>query len=83
MCLNLTTSVGGFSFFKRWSSGGFEPENADQLVKNLVKLDSDKYLYQKLSQNYLTGAKKYDRTILAHKMLKILMGVTMENRGRQ
>ncbi|MDT8420827.1 MAG: glycosyltransferase family 4 protein [Desulfuromonadales bacterium] len=53
----------------------FEPENSDQLVKNLVMLKSDKVLYQQLSKRCLAGAKNYDRSVLANKMLTILENI--------
>jgi glycosyltransferase involved in cell wall biosynthesis len=50
----------------------FEPENADQLVENLVKLKNDKQLYRQFRANCLTGAKNYDRSELAGRMLQVL-----------
>ena len=56
----------------------FEPENSDQLVENLVKLTSDKELYRQFSESCLVGAKKYDRSVLAGKMLRILEAVSAD-----
>ncbi|TYO98349.1 hypothetical protein EDC39_107150 [Geothermobacter ehrlichii] len=50
----------------------FEPENADELIENLVKLKEDGDCYRQLQENCLAGAKNYDRTHLAGAMLDIL-----------
>ncbi len=56
----------------------FEPENSDQLVENLVKLKGDEELYQQFSASCLVGAKNYDRSVLAGKMLIILEAVSAD-----
>jgi len=52
----------------------FEPENADKLCKGLWKLKDDTKLYNRLKANCLTSAPKYERKVLAGRMLKHLMG---------
>lgn len=53
----------------------FEPENADQLVESLMLLKNDKQLYRQFRKSCLLGAKNYDRSVLAKKMLDILEGI--------
>ncbi len=50
----------------------FEPENSDALLKAMLKLADDPQLYDELRQKALEAAPKYDRKLLAQKMLKIL-----------
>ena len=54
----------------------FEPENSEQLLENLVKLKDDKELCRQFSESCLAGAKNYDRSVLANKMVKILEEVS-------
>lgn len=50
----------------------FEPENADALCGGLVKLAEDPALYEQYRNSALAGAKNYDRSVLARKMLGVL-----------
>ena len=50
----------------------FEPENAGELCEKLEVLRQDKALYQKCHENCLVAARRYDRSALAGRMLKIL-----------
>lgn len=50
----------------------FEPENSDALLKAMLKLADDPQLYDEMRQKALEAAPKYDRKLLAQKMLKIL-----------
>ena len=47
-------------------------ENADALCDGLVKLAEDPALYEQYRSNALAGAKNYDRSELARKMLRVL-----------
>ena len=49
-----------------------EPENANALCDGLVKLAEDPALYEQYRSNALAGAKNYDRSELARKMLRVL-----------
>ena len=49
-----------------------EPENADALCDGLVKLAENPALYEQYRSNALKGAKNYDRSELARKMLRVL-----------
>ena len=53
----------------------FEPENADALCDSLVRLAEDAGLYAKCRESALAGARNYDRSVLARKMLGVLEGV--------
>ncbi|GAB4342157.1 MAG: glycosyltransferase family 4 protein [Desulfobulbaceae bacterium] len=61
----------------------FEPENSDDLVGKLVRLAEDRDLYARMRENCLKGAGKYDRTVLAARMLRILENVYDRTRSRQ
>ena len=50
----------------------FEPENPDRLCGGLWKLRDDRTLYGKLKANCLDSAPKYERKVLAKKMLEII-----------
>lgn len=50
----------------------FEPENATELCEGLLRLGRDEALYQELRENGLAAAPRYDRSVLAGKMLEIL-----------
>ena len=50
----------------------FEPENVDQLIEQLLYLQSEPAFLESLGQNALNSAKKYDRTHLARQMLDSL-----------
>ena len=47
----------------------FEPENADELVSKLFILKNDKKQYLTIKKCCSSGAVKYDRSVLANKML--------------
>ena len=53
----------------------FEPENDNELVDKLLKLKEDTDLYEQLKANCVAAALKYDRAVLAGKMLEILQQV--------
>lgn len=53
----------------------FEPQNGEALVAGLRKLQNDVSLYQRLKTNGPLAAKRYDRKVLARKMLGILKAV--------
>lgn len=50
----------------------FEPENSDALLKAMLKLADDPQLYDEMRQKAVEAAPKYDRKVLAQKMLSIL-----------
>lgn len=50
----------------------FEPENAVALCDGLRTLSNDSNLYKRLKHNGPIAARKYDRTVLAKKMLSII-----------
>lgn len=50
----------------------FEPENSVELVARLLELKQDVQRYQTLRNNGLQGAMRYDRLVLAEKMLQEL-----------
>jgi glycosyltransferase involved in cell wall biosynthesis len=50
----------------------FEPENADRLVEDLLRLRREPALYQRLRDNALRAAGQYDRRRLALDMLGVL-----------
>lgn len=50
----------------------FEPENTEQLVEYLLFLQRDKPAYEGYKTQCLVAAKKYDRTVLAMKMLSVV-----------
>jgi hypothetical protein len=53
----------------------FESENPQALCDCLLRLASDSKLYARLQENCLAAAPKYDRTVLAQKMLEVLEGI--------
>ena len=53
----------------------FEPENAEALCDGLARLAEDRALYDQYRNNALAGARNYDRSVLAAKMLGVLEGV--------
>mgnify|MGYP001160652305 FL=1 len=53
----------------------FEPENAVELCDKLEMLRQDKDLYRRCHENCLIAARRYDRSALAGRMLKILEGI--------
>lgn len=59
----------------------FEPENSDELVQKLEQLKNDSELYGQLKANCLQGAKNYDRSVLAGRMLNVLEDVYNEKQG--
>ncbi|RJQ28476.1 glycosyltransferase WbuB [Candidatus Parcubacteria bacterium] len=52
----------------------FEPENETELCRKLAQLHKDKKRYALLSKNCLAAAERYDRSILANKMLELMKG---------
>jgi len=60
----------------------FEPENADQLVAHLKALSSDDQSYASYRSMCMVAARKYDRSVLAMKMLALLTGLTASSRSR-
>jgi len=53
----------------------FEPENAQSLCNYMLHLAKDQALYQGLREQSLAVAPRYDRRVLAEKMLGVLEGV--------
>lgn len=53
----------------------FEPENAQQLVEQLLQLQRDTALRARLRDAGLAAAARYDRTALARRMLDVLRGL--------
>jgi glycosyltransferase involved in cell wall biosynthesis len=53
----------------------FAPEQADQLLKAISTFRKDPVLYRQMQTNCLAAAKKYDRTNLAGRMLRILEAI--------
>jgi glycosyltransferase involved in cell wall biosynthesis len=56
----------------------FEPENSDDLIEKLLELKNNPEKYRALQQSCLHGAVKYDRAVLAEKMLNALQGVLIK-----
>lgn len=56
----------------------FEPENAEALVNELLRMKTDTVLYQQLKENGPKAAKRFDRAVLANKMLKHVKEVTQK-----
>jgi len=53
----------------------FEPENEQQLYQLLVELKDDRSVYQGFQQSALKASKKYDRSVLAGRFLRLLEAV--------
>ena len=53
----------------------FKPENYKELANNIIYLRNDKDLIETFKSNGIKGAKKFDRKLLAKKMLKIIYEV--------
>ena len=53
----------------------FEPENAPALAEGVRRLARDQALYQRLRDNCLAAAPRYDRAALAQRMLGVLEAV--------
>jgi glycosyltransferase involved in cell wall biosynthesis len=53
----------------------FEPENADELVTGLLRLEADRALWQACHERGLAAARTYDRSALAAVMLRIVESV--------
>lgn len=53
----------------------FEPENAVALAAGVRRLAGDQALYQRLRDNCLAAAPRYDRVALAKQMLGVLATV--------
>lgn len=54
----------------------FEPENAGQLVAEMVRMRSDRSAYETHKANCLNAAKKFDRSTLAMEMLGVIEETT-------
>ncbi|WP_204799137.1 glycosyltransferase family 4 protein [Nitrosomonas nitrosa] len=50
----------------------FEPENATQLIADLMQMRCDRPAYEQYQKNCLAAAKKYDRSALAQRMLGVI-----------
>lgn len=50
----------------------FEPENATQLIAGLMQMRCDQPAYKQYQKNCLEAAKKYDRSVLAQRMLGVI-----------
>lgn len=50
----------------------FEPENAAQLIAGLMQMRCDQPAYKQYQKNCLEAAKKYDRSVLAQRMLGVI-----------
>lgn len=50
----------------------FEPQNAQALCDGMIRLASDHELYARLSANAAKAAERYDRTVLAARMLQVI-----------
>lgn len=53
----------------------FEPENPADLCDKLLRLQRDEDFYNELKKNCLAAASRYDRSVLADKMLGILKDI--------
>jgi len=58
----------------------FEPENSAELCRKLVELGQDEALYSRLHGNCLQAAPRYNRSVLAGRMLKILLRLETESK---
>ena len=58
----------------------FEPEHAEQLYHDILRLSQDKRFYDQLQQQCLRAASRYDRYELAVEMLELLKQITSEVR---
>jgi glycosyltransferase involved in cell wall biosynthesis len=56
----------------------FEPENSDALCQGLLRLRDDRALYRKLKANCLDSAPRYERRVLAGKMLETLKSCVLK-----
>lgn len=56
----------------------FEPENPEALCAGLLRLATDRDLYQQLREHCLAAAPRYDRSALAGRMLDVLQAVAAE-----
>jgi glycosyltransferase involved in cell wall biosynthesis len=53
----------------------FEPDSPEDLTNKLIQLADNRELYEKCRQNAADSAKIYNRTVMAEKMLKILLSL--------
>ncbi len=60
----------------------FEPENAEQLCAQLLRLQSDHALYEDLRRHCLRAAPKFDRGVLAARMLSHLETTVARRKGQ-
>ncbi len=54
----------------------FEPENAEMLCEQLIRIKQDVFLYERLKENCLKTAKNHERKELAKRMLEALTKVS-------
>ena len=57
----------------------FEPENSDDLILNIVNMKRDSDMYHGFQVGCVNAAKRFDRKLLARKMLHCLTSMTMPN----
>ncbi len=60
----------------------FDPENATQLCAQLLRLQSDPALYEDLRTHCLRAAPKFDRTVLAGRLLSHLEATVGRRKGQ-
>jgi glycosyltransferase involved in cell wall biosynthesis len=61
----------------------FEPEDADALCASLTRLAEDSALFEQFQKQGSTAAQKYDRSVLALKMLALLERLHEAAQGKQ
>ena len=61
----------------------FEPENVEALCAGLRRLHADAPLYESFRANGLSAARRYDRSALAGKMLRVLEGLVARREDRR
>ncbi|PHS21164.1 MAG: glycosyltransferase WbuB [Robiginitomaculum sp.] len=60
----------------------FEPENAEQLCAQLLRLQTDHALYEDLRTHCLRAAPKFDRRVLAGRLLSYLEATVERRKGQ-
>ena len=60
----------------------FEPENSDDFVKSLINIRDDKLKHKRCQKNAIKTARKYNRKLLAYKMLNLIKQATRNNSNR-
>lgn len=61
----------------------FEPENAEALCAGSVRLAEDAGFYAQCRENALAGARNYDRSALATRMLGVLEDLSSQSEVRR